>query len=135
MLAQAWNNARRGTRGLPPPVKLESRHIPFTVLVRHKIRPKNLTGHIYNVNVMIPIHFFMNVWSNIIIFFLVTLFYLNDEGFLYVCCSLSYHNSQHQRYNFICIYNFINYRSYFLYYFAFLCTAVFFLFVFLAIVQ
>ena len=31
--ACAWNNAQRSTWGLPPPVKLESRHI--TVLVRH----------------------------------------------------------------------------------------------------
>ena len=34
VLARAWNNARRGTWGLPPRWKLESRHITFTVLVQ-----------------------------------------------------------------------------------------------------
>jgi hypothetical protein len=28
-----WNNSRKGTRGLPPPVKLERRHMTSTVLV------------------------------------------------------------------------------------------------------
>ena len=34
--ACAWNNAQRGTWGLPPPGKLESRHIAITELVRNK---------------------------------------------------------------------------------------------------
>ena len=34
------NNAHRGTWGLPPPVKLEIRHINFTVLVWRKTIPK-----------------------------------------------------------------------------------------------
>jgi hypothetical protein len=32
----AWNNARKGTWGLPPPVKLERRHMAYTVLVWRK---------------------------------------------------------------------------------------------------
>jgi hypothetical protein len=31
--ACAWNNARRGTWGLPPPVELERRHMTYTVSV------------------------------------------------------------------------------------------------------
>ena len=34
--ARAWNNARWSTWGLHPPVKLESRHKTFIVLVRRK---------------------------------------------------------------------------------------------------
>ena len=37
--ARAWNNARRGTRGLPTPVKLASCHITFTVLLRRITQP------------------------------------------------------------------------------------------------
>ena len=37
-----WNNARRGTLGILPPAKLESRHIALTVLMRRKIQPKTL---------------------------------------------------------------------------------------------
>ena len=40
--ARAWNNVRRGTWGLPPTVKLESRHITFTVSVRPKTQQKNI---------------------------------------------------------------------------------------------
>ena len=35
----ARNNARRGTWDLPPPVKLDSGHITFTVLVWCKTQP------------------------------------------------------------------------------------------------
>ena len=38
--ALAWNNARRGTQGLPPTVNFESCHIIFTVLVPFKTQPK-----------------------------------------------------------------------------------------------
>jgi hypothetical protein len=32
----SYKNARKGTRGLPPPVKLEIRRLTYTVLVRRK---------------------------------------------------------------------------------------------------
>ena len=35
-------SCRRGTCGLPPPVKLERRHIIFTVLMRRKTQPKKI---------------------------------------------------------------------------------------------
>ena len=40
--ARAWNNARRGTRGPPPPVVLEYRHITFRVLVQRKTQTKKI---------------------------------------------------------------------------------------------
>jgi hypothetical protein len=33
---RAWNNARKGTGGLPPQVKLERRQMSYTVSVWHK---------------------------------------------------------------------------------------------------
>ena len=38
--ACAWNNARRGSWGLPPPVKLESHHMTFTMLMQRKIQQR-----------------------------------------------------------------------------------------------
>ena len=38
--ACAWNNAQWSTQGLPPPVKMESRHITYTVLVWCKTQLK-----------------------------------------------------------------------------------------------
>ena len=35
----AWNNAWRGVWGLPPPVKMETRHITYIVLVRRTHPP------------------------------------------------------------------------------------------------
>jgi hypothetical protein len=37
---RAWNNARWGTRGLPPPVKLERRDMTYTVLMWRKTQNK-----------------------------------------------------------------------------------------------
>ena len=37
-----WNNARRGTWGIPPPVKLECGHITIAVLVRRKSKQKKI---------------------------------------------------------------------------------------------
>jgi hypothetical protein len=41
---RAWNNARKGTWGLPPPVKLERRQMTYTVPVWRK----NLIKQTYN---------------------------------------------------------------------------------------
>jgi hypothetical protein len=40
VLFTCLKNARRGTWGLPPPVKLESHHLPCTLLVRRKTQLK-----------------------------------------------------------------------------------------------
>ena len=56
MALLAWNKARRVTWGLPPSIKLESHHIPFTVLVRRKTQhntwflKKRINYHIRQIN-------------------------------------------------------------------------------------
>ena len=52
----AWNNACRGTWGLRPAVKLESRHITFTVLVWHKTQKMH-------ANIIIDINTLLNIYS------------------------------------------------------------------------
>jgi hypothetical protein len=49
---RACNNARKGTRGLPPPVKLERRQMTYTVSVWRKTQDKQ-TNHATRVNCMI----------------------------------------------------------------------------------
>jgi hypothetical protein len=44
----AWNNARKGTWGLPPPVKLEHRHMTYTVSVRYKTQSNNFGSDVLN---------------------------------------------------------------------------------------
>jgi hypothetical protein len=41
---RVWNNARKGTLGLPPPLKLESRHMTYTVSVRRNIQSNKQTA-------------------------------------------------------------------------------------------
>jgi hypothetical protein len=38
---RAWNNARKGTWGLPPPVKLERRDMTYTVSMWRKTKKKS----------------------------------------------------------------------------------------------
>jgi hypothetical protein len=42
---RAWNNARKGTWGLPPPVKLERRDMTYTVSMRRKTQNKQTNKH------------------------------------------------------------------------------------------
>ena len=49
--ARAWNNAQRGTWGLPPLLKLECYHIIFTVLVK-KIFKKVQTEEMHDKNII-----------------------------------------------------------------------------------
>jgi hypothetical protein len=42
---RAWNNARKGTWGLPPPVKLERRDMTYTVSMWRKIQNKQKKYH------------------------------------------------------------------------------------------
>jgi hypothetical protein len=51
---RAWNNARKGTWGLPPPVKLERRNITYTVLMWCKTQNKQ-TNKTYRI-----IHFYIH---------------------------------------------------------------------------
>jgi predicted phosphoadenosine phosphosulfate sulfurtransferase len=44
---RAWNNARKGTWGLPPPVKLERRDLTYTMSMWRKIQNKQ-TKHYFN---------------------------------------------------------------------------------------
>jgi hypothetical protein len=41
----AWNNARKGTICLPSSVKLENRHMTYTLLVRCKDQPNNVLSY------------------------------------------------------------------------------------------
>jgi hypothetical protein len=56
----AWNNARKGTWGLPPPVKLERRDMIYTVSMWHKTPNKQLCSvrtfseDLYNDNSKVP---------------------------------------------------------------------------------
>jgi hypothetical protein len=45
---RAWNNARKGTWGLPQPVKLESRHMTYTVSMWRKTQWNKQTSIHYN---------------------------------------------------------------------------------------
>jgi hypothetical protein len=42
---RAWNNARKGTWGLPPPVKLERRDMTYTVSMWRKTQNKQTKTH------------------------------------------------------------------------------------------
>jgi hypothetical protein len=50
---RAWNNARKGTWGLPPPVKLEHRDMTYTVSMWRKTQNKTKKMNIYVVNSII----------------------------------------------------------------------------------
>jgi hypothetical protein len=41
---RAWNNARKGTWGLPPPVNLERRHMTYIVSVWRKTQSNKQTN-------------------------------------------------------------------------------------------
>jgi hypothetical protein len=43
----AWNNARRDTWGLRPPVRLKSRHMTFTVLTQGKTQTQKNSCTVY----------------------------------------------------------------------------------------
>ena len=60
----AWNNAQRGTWGLPPPVKMESCHITFTVLVWRKSQMKIYTRNTYFISSLLSLC--CNVSTNIL---------------------------------------------------------------------
>jgi hypothetical protein len=50
---RAWNNARKGTWGLPPPVKLERRDMTYTVSMWRKTQNKQTNKNLpYKYNFM-----------------------------------------------------------------------------------
>jgi hypothetical protein len=66
---RVWNNARNGTWGLPPPVKLERRHMTYTVTVWRKPQLNKQTNKLkswkdywFSVNTLISYIISFNEW-------------------------------------------------------------------------
>jgi hypothetical protein len=50
VLVRAWNNARKGTWGIPPPVKLERRDMTYTVSMWRKTQNKQNHANVIKHN-------------------------------------------------------------------------------------